>query len=1833
MSSIPGLPPKGSDASIIITKVHLHPFCTFVEFWGKFSQSKTEEYEALAKEIQSPGIQFVEMEGSPGDQCLVQINCTWYRCRIVSKNGPHYKVFIIDRGMTLNTTSSKLAWGLKNYFQLPPEVEYCVLANVLPLSMENRWSPVAQEFLRSLAGKSVEAHVQEIFVKHRTFILHVPWISKQMYEMGFAKNLRPDIFQDFLLMSLHSKSDIPVSPEPLTVSPRVDEPLQNHVLFLFPEILAGTVETVVVTDVTNPQRIFCQLKVFSTELKKLSENITQFYEGKPISSTVSPQMIGFPCAAKGSEGKWFRSILQQVFPANKVVEVLNVDCGTKHIVPVHNIKPLAAEFFRMPVVTYICSLYGIIDKGVGWTRSQIEYLRKLLLHKTVIAKFEYQNIAEGVYYVTLHGDENTNLNKCFGTQERCLLECDKSLADYTIRTSTCSQLHHIQQEANLPKMSSPALTLEKKTDVEKMDTLLTDDLPLHTTHMAVVSYVSDPSEFWIQTQNHPSDLDKLMDDMYHFYEDSGHKYLLKSPLIGNYCASKSEDGDFYRAKVIDVDNTQVRVFFVDYGNCELVDKNSIWILPENFKILPCLALKCTLSGVRPKDGLWSQSACDYFVNAVTNNTLRVRATSKNNGGYVVSLNNTQTVGEEDLSTVMCRSGLAVWSDTEKQSKPSVLTNASSEMAFSEEPRKNEVCLQCLNTSEPAHQDRKFPVFKEQMFPIGSVLDVNVSHVESPNDFWCQLVQNSSELKFLMHKLQSHYENSEFEHFAELTCVARHHEKAMWYRALIIYKHETPHVNVLFVDYGQTETVSLYDLRRIDPEFLTLHGQAFRCSLLNPVNHMSAHNQWSDKAITKFHDFLDAASSNFGVLKCTIYSVMHSELKIVFNIVDLETPFQSASNLLANLARSPPLQTNGSPSFHWDSYCYSTHDIKVGSEEQVTVTYVKSVSQFFCHLERNADVMQSLRAKISSCCRQLENMKLPTVFGSLCFAKYSDGEWYRGQIKCTKPVILVNFVDYGETMEVDRSDVLPVPKEAANVMSVPVQAVMCCLSDIPSHVSEEANHWFKVDVTECKFRALIVAKEPEGTLVVELYSGQTQINLKLRKRFQIEKCLEMEVVYPTNRPHQSFANGAQKAAWTIQKHAVEGEQTTKQYDFAPKPALQTCFNKAPERPSLPKPSQTATENGQKVKPPLLQLYMPPPQRQLAERCPGTAGASCEQTAPCIQQKESFPTENGSLKSHPKASECRKGKAPQKLPKFRELPSKMVTPGMEADIYVSHCNSPVSFYVQLVEDEEQIFQLLDKLNGSETSSGTGTIQELHPDDLVRAKFEEDESWYRAVVRDVDKNTTALVEFIDFGNTAKTLISNLCKLDECCLQQPAYSIHCMLTGVTTLEQRDGLDPEVVSFFKEELGVSGEKVFKCRFNRLTGCLWEVSLKDNDVSVECRRPSTQPEQVFEGGKEVNVEHALSTEVNDGAKNAKVSLPDSSLLCSYGLELMEGQNLEVCITAIEESLEFWCQLVDSGDLEKVASRIADISQAEELETITPEFLLPGRWCLALFTDDNLWYRAEVMEKEDKELSVVFVDYGNKAKISVAHVRDMPSDLANTPPLAFLCELNGFDCTDGAWSSDAVNEFAEMTTDKVLQLTICAVKKDNRKVSASVQVQCEGLMINEAMKAWWTQSSKNDLEEAEESLTRETQQCATAIRESQHLEGLPDSPHSQVESKISVDDLQCAEFDLETPEKEQESEVALTEEISIRDTLQCDGNNDNHQFLKPMDDYKGDMGHLALSCSSLETDNDFKQKETVEVEKQTLALEEMIATNATSVSGRMVSSFFKLCLPSFFSVIG
>ncbi|XP_060722863.1 tudor domain-containing 6 [Tachysurus vachellii] len=1550
MCSIPGLPSPGSNVNVIISRVNVNPLCVLVEFWGNFVSDQKLAYQQMKKDIQYPRVAFNEGEGKPGDLCLVRVYKTWYRARIVSRTDAHYNVFLIDEGRTLRAQTSVLAWGQTDFFNLPPEVEFCILSNVLPLSTENRWSKLALGFMKSFCGRAVTACVLDFAIPQRTFLLDIPCLSRQMHEMGFAKKLSNEEFKDFVSRTLHWDAGFV---EPLRITSMGFEPLEpvKIMCYMYPELQAETTETVLVTEINSPLRVFCQLKVFSQELKKLTDQITLHYERTISSPFARPENLGAPCASKGADGKWYRSVLQQVISTNNVMEVLHVDYGKKQFVQVDHVRPLAPEFFRMPVVTYVCSLHGVVDRGVGWTVSQVDYLKSLLLNRTVIAKFEFQSHCEGVHYVTLYGDENTNINKLFGSRENCSID-SVCLKGYTLPKIGACHMCQISGKG-------------ETQGTEGLKEILTECLSPNTDYVAVVQHVDSPTKFWIQTQKYAAEFELLMHGLTELYSNHTRATgLIRKPVPGLLCVAKAEDGVFYRATICEVVETKAEVFFFDYGNKEWVECISLRELPLGYQSIPALAIKCALYGIQPRSKEWDLNATLFFAKAVVDKALDVHVVAKSQDRYLVQVTDSVSCGEKDVSKLLCSEGFADMENVDK----SVVTPYTKLVKTSDVFKTGAVS----QSSSSA--------FKEYLFPIGSSFDVTVSYIGSPNDFWCQKASDSKCLKLLMQDLQRYYANSEFQPPLEAACVAYHPENKLWYRALVLQKHQTSNVTVLFVDYGETKTVPIYDLRRIDPEFLQLTGQAFRCCLYNlscPVSHSSL--VWSPDAMLQFREFVDKAASLSIVLKCTVYAVMCDTRKVMFNVVDLESPFQSICKLLVQRDRSEhACKTVSLPPLRLDTYYYSSHGIKTGSEDDVCITYVKNVNHFFCHLSRNSVQIDKLADKVNSLCRDLQSIKCPETFGNVCFAKYTDGLWYRGQFKTRSPSVVIHFVDYGDTQQVQKSDLLPVPVEAAEIMTIPVQAVECGLSDLPENVPSDVNNWFKTFVANRKLKALIVAKEPSGKLIVELYDGKTPVNAIIREKFQIEfernKQITMEEL-DVKEQYQSYSLSEKRKApqWTPEKH------------------WKSQKNADPEECS----------------------------RKLFD------GDIKKNVTPII------------LKHSVKAT----------IPKLNELPEKVLKPGLEAEVFISHCNSYLSFFVQLVADESDICSLVEKLNEDQSKHVPVNPGDLCEGDLVCAEYPDDNAWYRAVVRKALVDDTADVEFIDFGNTAEVSVSKICILEKIFFK-PRYSIHCSLTGELTD------DSDAASNFKTEMEKNADRFF-CKFIQQSDSVWKVELRVNgEVLVPAVSKNTNVLTVR------GVPESQDTDFN---------------LCTYkNPDVSTGQVISVYASVIIGPQLFWCQYAEAEKLQEISDVIQKIGS--NLESRDVETLPIGSGCIALFDEDKLYYRAKVTSVGKDTLSVLFVDYGNHSEVKRSDIRSLPFEACDIPPQAFACQLDGFNVLEGSWDDKAADQFSELINDQLLKVTILKLASSSEMVTPHfVKLEREELSINDAMKRFWTQNSKTSFE--------------------------------------------------------------------------------------------------------------------------------------------------------------
>ncbi|XP_063771297.1 tudor domain-containing protein 6 isoform X3 [Pseudophryne corroboree] len=1109
-----GLPVPGSVLGLRVTAVWSDSEALLVRVWGRAGERAEEEHRWLRQEIRAVVAAAGEERvcaPAVGQYCLVQEEEAagdWLRCKVTQRLGPEYRVYLLDRGGQATALPNTLRPAPSSLFHLPPQALGCVLANLVPLEQKG-WSTLALCHLHSLLGQEVKGLVKDLLLPLGIVILDLPAVSKYLLDLGLAKSLPDALFRVLVDRSLAEAGCSAHWPE----NTETHQPSGNNMSILrqavpwqsmdyfYPQLQIGVTEPVVVTQVSDPQHIFCQLRSLSHEVQRLAEAMDHFYESPNACGDAKIQQpfpLGRPCASRGTDGHWYRSLLQEIIPGKQMATVIHVDWGRRDVVPLTNLRNLAPDFFRMPVVTFRCSLYGVSD---NWDPPLLFELRSFLYEKHVIAKIEFFNTYEHLYVITLFAENGLNINCLYGMRAQNMKVYQGKPA-ITTEPALCAK---DDVKNDTPKAPQQNFYVPEFPTVE---------LKIGAFYDAMVDFVIDPSNFWIRTEEHSAKHTEMVDCITNMYSQASKlEGIIVKPVQRQLCCAKFKDDAYYRAEIVSVDKKKVTLYFLDHGNTDVVDLYDVKELPAEFRDLPALANRCCVADIYPLKDTWSHDSILAFKVAVFDKKLVICVVAKEAEKYTIEVLDQSRIEERSVGRLLWNAGYVNYEELEPAVQlPNVVKavgvefgqTALSQATVNQVSSKANQEITVAPQSEDNTEELHYSPFEEQLFEPGARIEVVVSYVENPGLFWCQNLAYLSELSALMKVIQTHClcEERPYES-GDLACLAQCPDNGIWYRAFIT---EIPssiskaaRVEVLYVDYGNKDNVPVANLRAIKSDFFHLKAQAFKCSVYNLVTPIGSNPFYWDVYATKvFHEFVrEASKSEF---HCTVFAVASLD-KMLFNIVDLSSPFSSLCDTLVKRGfATRQLNKTLALSVQLHSYYYSMHGIKTGNEEEIFVTHVNPSLEFYCQLSRTVETIEKLSSAIMKVCHKTRCLKLPHDSGPLCLAKFSDQQWYRGFIRSDKQATAeVFFVDFGNVERVAKEDVLPITSNEHDLMFLPMQAIKCSLPDIPSNVPGEVVSWFEKAVLCKALRALVVAKDADGKLSVELYDGSQQINATIKSK--------------------------------------------------------------------------------------------------------------------------------------------------------------------------------------------------------------------------------------------------------------------------------------------------------------------------------------------------------------------------------------------------------------------------------------------------------------------------------------------------------------------------------------------------------------------------------------------------------------------------------------------------------------------------------------------------------------------------------------------------------------
>lgn len=154
---------------------------------------------------------------------------------------------------------------------------------------------------------------------------------------------------------------------------------------------------------------------------------------------------------------------------------------------------------------------------------------------------------------------------------------------------------------------------------------------------------------------------------------------------------------------------------------------------------------------------------------------------------------------------------------------------------------------------------------------------------------------------------------------------------------------------------------------------------------------------------------------------------------------------------------------------------------------------------------------------------------------------------------------------------------------------------------------------------------------------------------------------------------------------------------------------------------------------------------------------------------------------------------------------------------------------------------------------------------------------------------------------------------------------------------------------------------------------------------------------------------------------SKPTTPTAYLKLSQLSQLQPSSGDIVYITAVDSPESIFCQL--SGTEERIDNLMANLKDfCESGQALPVHAISPNELCLALFSEDNTWYRAVAEEVSPEEIVVRFVDYGNTDTITLDSLRTFDSQFLTEQVLAVECKLAGVKPVsgNGEWSAEAVD---------------------------------------------------------------------------------------------------------------------------------------------------------------------------------------------------------------------
>lgn len=334
--------------------------------------------------------------------------------------------------------------------------------------------------------------------------------------------------------------------------------------------------------------------------------------------------------------------------------------------------PIVTETIMVPEKT--------LGRIIGRSGDTIRQMSRQSKAKIIVDR-SVEKRADGMREITLRGTSNAIANAKAMIEEK--VEEERAFQDKIAQKSPDKQ-HKKSSKDTSQQSSSPLKVATGPSESQSTsDGQSTSDVSTEGTELLLevaeymkvfVSAVEHPSHFWIQVLGSTSmEFDKMISEMTEYYskDDNLQASQVSDLKVDDIVAAPfTADNNWYRARITGIDGDKVDLYYVDFGDSELMPKEKVKSLRSDFFNLPHQALECKLADVIPKGDTWSEEAIDMF-EALTYcarwkvlhaKTVNYEKTSAGQTVPCLEMIDTNTTQNVNIAEELVNRGFAAWEE-------------------------------------------------------------------------------------------------------------------------------------------------------------------------------------------------------------------------------------------------------------------------------------------------------------------------------------------------------------------------------------------------------------------------------------------------------------------------------------------------------------------------------------------------------------------------------------------------------------------------------------------------------------------------------------------------------------------------------------------------------------------------------------------------------------------------------------------------------------------------------------------------------------------------------------------------------------------------------------------------------------------------------------------------------------------------------------------------------------------------------------------------------------------------------------------------------------------